>query len=129
MAKKKTNKYWRNKIDKLLAEHARGKRCAICNQSPAHYHHLLPKSRYACYRAEKKNLILLCPKHHTFGLECCAHSQNYLAVVAFEEWLKKNRPKQHTWATEAWLNKAPVRRIDYEELYKNMVKEFGIDQK
>lgn len=123
MAKKKTQKYWRNQVDKLLREHARGKQCAVCGSIPAHYHHLLPKSRYACYRGEVKNLILLCPKHHTFSLECCPHSQNYLAVEAFIDWMKSNKPKQYAWTVEAANNRLPNRKLDYEEMYDNLKKE------
>jgi hypothetical protein len=123
-SKTKDNKYWLKDGDKFLREQARKERCAVCGATPAAYHHLLPKSRYARYRFTKQNLLPLCSKHHVFGVELAAHSQCYIAVEAFINWLKRNRPKQYKWTQKAAKEKSPMRRINYEELYNNMLKEF-----
>jgi hypothetical protein len=123
MAKKKTQKYWKNKIDLLLREHARDKRCELCGVIPSHYHHLLPKSRYACFRGNRSNLVRLCPTHHTFGSECSAHSTCFRAVERFIEWLKLNKPEQYQWVKDNENNRLPSGKPDYEGQYSTLLEE------
>lgn len=70
--------------------------CAICgNTERLQVHHILDKRLYPDYRLDPENLIVLCPKCHTFGRHS-AHGNG----LWFAEWMRTNRPNQWEWAAE-----------------------------
>ena len=80
-------------------------------------HHIIPKARSKALRYDKRNIIVLCPKHHTMGNDMAPHSMNQKAVERFIEWFKLNKPEQYKWTTE---NEFMQRRYTYKEAVENM---------
>jgi hypothetical protein len=107
------------KGDRLLNKHFPDLKCVICGEK-GYFHHLLPKSRYARYRWRLENLLPLCHSHHIFSPTMAPHSQNYHAVEAFAQWVKKNYRWKYVWTKEASENYA-VSQINWQALYDQLV--------
>ena len=70
--------------------------CAICGCTDRlQVHHVLDRRLYPAYRLDPDNLIVLCPRCHTFGRHS-AHGNG----IWFAEWLRMHRPEQYEWAAE-----------------------------
>jgi len=71
--------------------------CAVNNRDcsgPLEAHHLIGRGHKA-FKDDPRNGLLLCWAHH-HGSKLSPHG----APKAFREWLKINRPEQHTWVQE-----------------------------
>ena len=112
------NKYYRNKADKLFMPQFRGQPCEICGTDiNTCGHHAISKSRSKALRYDVRNIIVLCPKHHTMGNEMAPHSTNQLAVGRFIDWFRLNHPTRHKWLVE---NEHIQRRYTYKQAVENM---------
>ena len=108
------SKYWQNKADAELSRVAKGP-CAICGADGCG-HHLISRS-HKIFRHDLRNIITLCPVHHRFSNELAPRSTNALAVTAFVEWVKENRPDQY----EFWQKNQHVTGIpNYKEAYEHL---------
>ena len=116
--KKKSTNYstakaggWTNKADHLFLSKFRGRPCEICGRrggyddgkkQPSCGHHLIFKGRCRQHRYEEKNIITLCPFHHShYNDECSPHSiTSTHAQTVFERWVRDNKPEQYAWWME-----------------------------
>tara|TARA_R110000764_G_scaffold233706_1_gene327102 strand:- start:77 stop:385 length:309 start_codon:yes stop_codon:yes gene_type:complete len=81
--KSKDHKEWRAQLmDRDVT-------CIVCDQgSYLNAHHLIPAcKKYGEYEYDVDNGVMLCPSHHTLGLES-AHKNPFW----FYLWMKANRP-------------------------------------
>lgn len=132
MAKKKTQKYWRDKADAAWSDEIRktGK-CEICDKPGKlrkkdslpvvglESHHLIPRGILK-FRHDLSNGICLCVSCHGAmprlrNRRMSAHSAGE-AGERFWAWLKENRPGQGGWYEENKHNKTFI-KMDYEEIY------------
>lgn len=99
---------WTNKADDLFLARFRGKPCEICGKRGGYDngktirsagHHLIFKGGCRKHRYEPKNIIVLCPYHHShYNKECSPHSiTNTHAQTTFEKWVQENKPEQYKW--------------------------------
>jgi hypothetical protein len=122
---------WMNKCDDLFLARYRGKPCAICGATkgrdsdrivPSCGHHLIFKGNCRKYRYEPKNIIVLCPYHHShYNPDISPHSMvNTMAQLRFAEFVKKHHPKQYSWwkAHEHEQNKGFDKSWTYREMYE-----------
>jgi len=118
--RKKSTKYdtpdaggWTHVADDLFLAGYRGRPCEICGATHGFDgrktirscgHHLHHKKNCRKFRYEPKNIVILCPAHHSkFSYDMSPHSQvNELAVERFTDWMEENKPEQYAWwkATE-----------------------------
>ncbi len=102
---------WMNKCDDLFLARYRGKPCEICGKTKGHEdgrvvsscgHHLIFKGRCRKYRYEPKNIVVLCPIHHShYNPTMSPHSiMNTHAQTAFEHWVRDHKPEQYEWWME-----------------------------
>ena len=93
------SRLWRNKADKAWAKviHLEGK-CAVCGvtESQLQAHHLIPRE-VLHFRHVRANGVLLCVRHHKYGVNFSAHK----SPAVFMVWLKDNRPDQWSWLADA----------------------------
>ena len=105
---------WTNKSDDLFLAQYRGKPCEICGRRggydngrkmPSAGHHLIFKGRCRKHRYNHKNIIVLCPHHHShYADDCSPHSiTSTHAQHVFEEWVRVNKPEQYAW----WMEHMP----------------------
>ena len=121
MKARKPQLYWRRKADKEVTKYFRGEPCAVCGtRLNTCGHHIVERSLSAYLRHHPKNLIALCPTHHKFSNELAAHSKNPLAVRAFTDWLKANRP--NSYALLETYKQYRGEKVDYEEEYEQWKK-------
>jgi len=103
--------------DKHCFAYFRGLPCVVCGTTyQTCGHHIIPKSRSLRHRHSTENIIPLCPSHHTFGGDLCAHSQSSLAVGRFLDWLKANLPKQYQWVQEHERDKCTFKAGEFEDI-------------
>jgi len=98
---------WMNRADDLFLAQFRGRPCAICGATHSTVkgvvtrsmgHHLISKEHCRAHRFNRRNIIVLCPDHHTrFTGSISPHSENSVEVGLFYEWLMFNRPEQWEW--------------------------------
>lgn len=92
--------------DDLFMSQFRGNPCEICRSQGKYNlygtagHHIIPKARSRALRYEKRNIVTVCPAHHTTGGDICPHSLSKSAVDKFEEWVQNNRPKDWQYLQE-----------------------------
>jgi hypothetical protein len=121
MSKKKTNKQWKKKCDKLISNFYRGKPCLVCGTKVRTCgHHLITRQR-AKSRHALINVVPLCPEHHKFSNFCAAHSSNYFAVREFADFIKSNYPNRYLYWSENQTVVQP--KTDYEEKFHQLKKE------
>jgi len=121
---------WMNACDSLFLAQFRAKPCEICGATggwdgkkmPSCGHHLVFKGRCRQHRYNIKNIIVLCPAHHShYHKECSPHSiVSTEAQHAFYEWVKENKPKQYAWWMEhqADINRVFDKSWNYREMYE-----------
>jgi hypothetical protein len=119
MAGKSPNsKYYRTKADNIFMAQFRGQPCEISGETVGTCgHHIVSKSRSKALRYDKRNIIVVAPKHHTMGNDMAPHSTNQLAVERFLNWFKENHPERHAWIVE---NEHIERRFTYKQAAENM---------
>jgi hypothetical protein len=94
--KSPNSKYWRDKADKEVTKYYTGRPCTICGTTyQTCGHHLVERSLSAFLRHNPLNIVALCTKHHKFSNDMAAHSKNPLAVKAFIEWIRDNKPESY----------------------------------
>lgn len=122
---------WMHKCDDLFLARYRGKPCEICGKDKGYEdgrvtsscgHHLIFKGKCRMHRYEPKNIIVLCPYHHShYNSEISPHSiTNSLAQQAFADWVKLNKPDTFKWWQEHQLdgNKPFDKTWTYREMYE-----------
>lgn len=117
--RKKQRRY----CDRLVTEIYTGKPCEVCpvvNMYLTCGHHVVAKSLSAYYRHDPENIVVLCPSHHTMGVEIAPHSKWQPAVAKFIDWLRTHRPKSY----EILMNYKSKRGVqpDYEEAIEKLRK-------
>lgn len=121
--------YWKRKAKKVFMRQFHYLPCEICGDRTGTVgHHLLPQGSNIDYVFEKKNIVVLCPKHHNFSNEIAAHSTNALAVEAFLDWLKEHKAWQYEWMKEH-RNKRSGKRVNFRDLYFRLLDEQDGDAK
>ena len=121
MATKKSDnhKSYRTKADNLFMSQFRGKPCEVCKTTVGTCgHHIVSKSRSKALRYDFRNIIVLCPSHHTLGNDLAPHSTNQLAVERFCEWFKEEFPIRHWWIKEH--EHIIERRYTYKQAVENL---------
>lgn len=114
------SRYWRDRAEHMFMRQFRELPCEICGRTEGTVgHHIIPKSVCGSLRLEIGNIIVLCPLHHRFSREIAPHSFNYLAIIEFVDWMKKNKPDQWQWCND---RKHDVLKIDYKEAYYRLAK-------
>lgn len=102
---------WRVRSDDIFLAQFRGLPCEICGhrggwddgkKQPSCGHHIIFKGSCLKHRYEKKNIVVLCPWHHShYNKECSPHSiVSTHAQTAFEEWVQHEKPEQYAWWME-----------------------------
>lgn len=124
---------WMHKCDDLFLAQFRGKPCEICGavssidngrvvQSCGH--HLIFKGRCRKFRYQIKNIVVLCPYHHShFVQDIGPHSMvNTMAQKNFGDWMQKKKPGQFKWwkENEEEIHKAWDRSWTYREKYEEL---------
>ena len=110
--------YYRNKADSLFMAQFRGMNCEVCGTHIGTCgHHIVSKGRSKALRYDIKNIVVVCPSHHTMGNDKAPHSTNTLAVERFIEWFKAKKPEQYEYVTE---NERVERRYTYKQAVENM---------
>jgi len=115
--KPKSTTYWKTKCDTLWSKLVRlPGRCLICGATQhLQAHHLIGR-RCIYFRHWPENGVCLCPQCHEYSLACSAHGSPW----AFDEWMNEHQPKQHAWWTEHRHNVITGRKIDYEDVYRDL---------
>jgi len=116
--KKKSSNYnspdgggWCRKCDDLFLSRYRRLPCEICGaqggwdgkqKASSCGHHLIFKGSCRKHRYEPKNIVVLCPKHHShYEKHISPHSiVSTDAQAAFEKWVHDNKPFQYEWWME-----------------------------
>jgi len=122
---------WMHKCDDLFLARFRGKPCEICGKTQGYDdnntisscgHHLIFKGNCRKFRYDPKNIVILCPEHHShYNNQISPHSiTSTLAQQRFADWVKENKPKQYKWWEE---NKEEERKLfdrswTYREMYE-----------
>ena len=102
------------KVWSKIIKKQNGRHCAVCKKAEGKLdsHHIISK-RFCSF--EFLNGIILCPFHHSFGLES-AHRN----AVWFAEWLREHRPEQYKFIMKFKYHKkiwTPAKyKIKYYEL-------------
>jgi len=107
----------RNKLDKLWSLKIREKEyCEVCGKIGNNPHHVVGR-RNMTLRFDLRNGVLLCPLHHTFGIQS-AHQD----PLGFVNWFKNNRPKDLKYLMKQ-RNIITKRKLpDYLELIEELKK-------
>ena len=98
--KAQSNKAWAELSLKLRKETPFCQKCG--RKEHLQVHHLLPRKLYPQLLLEEWNLVVLCPRCHTFCRES-AHKDG----LAFAIWLEKNFPEKCN-AAKKYLNESFV---------------------
>lgn len=122
---------WMHKCDDLFLARYRGKPCEICGRThgsddgrliPSCGHHLIFKGGCRKFRYEPKNIIILCPYHHShYNSELSPHSiTSTLAQKKFGDWVKYHKPEQYKWwqSSLQWEKKPFDKSWTYREMYE-----------
>ena len=122
MTKKKdkspNSKYYSTKAEDLFMPQFRVEPCEICETTVNTCgHHIISKARSKALRFDKRNIIILCPAHHTMGTDMAPHATSQTAVERYIEWFKENKPEQYAWTKE---NEYIQRRYTYKHAAENM---------
>jgi len=116
--KSANHKSFRNKADKLFMPQFHGQPCEVCGTTiNTCGHHCVSKSRSKALRYDHRNIIVLCPAHHTMGNDLAPHATNQLAVERFVKWFNETHPGRHAWLIE---NEYIQRRYSYKQACENM---------
>ena len=135
--KKKSNDYstpdsggWMHRADELFLARYVGKPCEICSRTSSGGvsscgHHLFHRKNCRRHRYEDKNIVVLCPQHHSeFAMDISPHSQvNELAVHRFFVWLKKTKPEQYQWYIDSEVE--AYKPFDRSWKYRDKYEELG----
>ena len=110
--------YYRTKADKIFMAQFHGQPCEVCKSTYGTCgHHIVAKSRSKALRLDRRNIIVVCQKHHTMGNELAPHSMNQLAQERFTTWFRETFPDRHAWVVK---NERVQRRYTYKEAIENM---------
>ena len=120
--KSKSQKYYKNKCDKLISNHFKGQPCIICGE-PGYGHHLNSRSKIAT-RHSLLNIVPLCSLHHCFSNDIAPHSANAFAVQKFIKFIKENYPEKFAYWRKMCYTLCS--KVDYKERYENLLKELEI---
>jgi hypothetical protein len=117
-SKTPNSSYYRNKADEIFMAQFRGKPCEVCGAvSGTVGHHNVNKARSKALRYDKRNITVLCQKHHTMGNDICPHSSNPMAVDRYFGWLKETHHANYKWIKE---NERIVRKYTYKRAWENL---------
>ena len=123
-----------HKCDDLFLARFRGLPCEICGKAKGYDdgktqsscgHHLIFKGKCRKFRYEPKNIIVLCPDHHSHWNNVISpHSMtSTIAQQKFAEWVKEHKPLQFEWWQE---NEHEVRKpFDKSWTYREMYERLG----
>ena len=109
---------WTVKCDDLFLAQFRGLPCEICGarggwdgkkKSSSCGHHLHHKGNCRKFRYDRRNIVVLCPNHHSkWSKHISPHCEvNGFGISRFNSWLRVNKPEQYKWwrDTEAEASK------------------------
>lgn len=121
---------WMHKADDLFLAQYRGKPCEICGKThgwdegkttSSCGHHLIFKGKCRKHRYEPKNIVVLCPEHHSHWNQVISpHSMtSTIAQQKFADWIKITKPDQWEWwqAHQEDANKPFDKSWTYREKY------------
>tara|TARA_R100000773_G_C4217178_1_gene115721 strand:- start:1134 stop:1640 length:507 start_codon:yes stop_codon:yes gene_type:complete len=123
---------WRDKCDDLFLSQYRGKPCEYCGKTEGYEngqkqsscgHHLIFKGRCREHRYNPRNIVVLCPVHHSHWSEFSPHSMtNTLAQAQFAAWLEAEKPEQFKWWTmhQDDQNKPFSKSWTYRDMYERL---------
>jgi len=120
MAKTKSanDKSYRIKADEVFMKPYRGLPCEVCGETKGTVgHHNVSKARSKALRYDKRNITVLCQKHHTMGNDICPHSSNPMAVLRYFMWFRDNRWSQYLWL---FNNEKIERKYSYKQALENL---------
>jgi len=120
--KKKTanDKSYHAKAKTLFMPQFRGEPCAVCGSTQGTVgHHIVSQARSKALKFDKRNIIVLCPSHHKFGMDMAPHSPSQVVVERFIDWFKENRPEQWQWTRD---HEHDQRKYSYKQAVDNMKK-------
>ena len=94
---KTKRKYLEQATEKIASAFYRGLPCVICQSEGVMnehtcWHHIIERSISRAGKYRPENLIPLCPIHHTYGKDICAHGYRSVAVGRFWRWLEDHMP-------------------------------------
>ena len=117
-SKTPNSSYYRNKADEIFMAQFRGKPCEVCGAvSGTVGHHNVNKARSKALRYDKRNITVLCQKHHTMGNDICPHSSNPMAVDRYFDWFRNNEDGKYYWLVE---NERIERKYSYRQALENL---------
>jgi hypothetical protein len=96
-------------------------------------HHLAEKRHHRVHRYNPENIVVLCAEHHDQHCRLISpHSDDTVAVAAFYEWLRINKPEKWEWlkshGREMW-DKSWTYKEKYIELGGSIAGELKKDHK
>ena len=110
--------YYRKKADDIFMSQFRGLACEVCGANLGTVgHHNVNKARSKALRYDKRNITVLCQKHHVMGNDICPHSSNPLAVDRYFDWLRKTNLSKYIWLKE---NEKIQRKYSYKQALENL---------
>lgn len=122
---------WMHKCDDLFLSKYRGKPCEICGKTSGWDegkttsscgHHLIFKGKCRQYRYDRRNIIVLCPIHHShWNQDISPHSMtSTIAQQRFADWVQENKPEQYKWWQDHQheANKPFDKSWTYREMYE-----------
>ena len=116
-ARKPSLRKLKKAADDACFAYFRGLPCFICGSTNRTAgHHLIPKSRSLRHRHSFENIIPLCPTHHTFGADICAHGQSSLAVGRFLAVLRANDPARYSWMITHEYDECHYKTADWADI-------------
>jgi len=96
--KKGTIAWYKQESVEAFMRFWRGKPCARCKSTYMTVgHHLIGRGASPHHIVTAKNMIVLCPTHHTFSRDFAPHSMNPFGIENFHNWIKKTRPETWAW--------------------------------
>ncbi len=122
---------WKNKCDDLFLSRYRGRPCIVCGKTSnvqdggkvkSCGHHLIFKGTCRKFRYEPKNIVVLCPYHHShYNSQISPHSiTSTIAQQRFAQLVKIKFPKQYKWwqDNQKYANKPFDKSWTYREMYE-----------
>ena len=122
--KQPSEKAYRAKADEVFLSKYRGRSCEVCEwrgdygrTANTAGHHVLPKGSYRAVRYDRRNIVVVCPRHHMFDRRIAAHGASGFAVAAFMSGLRERRPDDYAFLSAVWRGVVTPAKSTYKQSF------------